>query len=108
METQTLGSFPVRYLREASLLRACAHPNVMRLHLVHYRTSHLDLFSGVEDEAERGRPFERGKVRERERERERERGVSSHLGLFSGARERLFIELMTSGRKLRASREGSK
>jgi len=37
--------FPVRYLREVSLLRACDHPNVMRLHFVHYRKSKLELFS---------------------------------------------------------------
>lgn len=37
--------FPVRYLREVSLLRASTHPNVMRLYFVNHQEGSLDLFS---------------------------------------------------------------
>ena len=37
--------FPVRYLREVSLLKASAHPNVMRLHFVCHQEGSLDIFS---------------------------------------------------------------
>jgi len=37
--------FPVRYLREVSLLRACDHPNVMKLHFANYHKGRLALFS---------------------------------------------------------------
>jgi serine/threonine protein kinase len=37
--------FPVRYLREVSLLKASAHQNVMRLHFVCHQEGSLDIFS---------------------------------------------------------------
>ncbi|EKX50430.1 hypothetical protein GUITHDRAFT_157280 [Guillardia theta CCMP2712] len=37
--------FPVRYLREACLLRACNHPNVMKLEFVTYHEGQIELFS---------------------------------------------------------------
>eukprot|EP00960_Hanusia_phi_P048738 759129-Hanusia_phi.AAC.2 len=37
--------FPVRYLREACLLRACNHPNVMKLEFVTYYEGQIELFS---------------------------------------------------------------
>jgi cyclin-dependent kinase 2 len=44
MPAQDQG-FPVRYLREISLLRACNHPNIMKLYLISYEDGQLDIFS---------------------------------------------------------------